>query len=302
MVALVTMIVGTPLRHWVDRASLRFKLRTEYEYEERKKLRVLIGSYRGQMLEVAERLDHRFWNLYKNHQAGWHNVKGNYSNVSGNYYYTSWLYRFGALIAVARKFEREAVFIDSRYAIRSDLTFVKFLKGFFWVFTDVALFDEQGYDPYRAVDHFFSDDLRKFADSLITDKGLLTYEQFQDVVKKGAVPTSIFQFFDGVTRGEQRNRWDRLVCAHLFVLAFLANFGYDMQAPRRRRFKEVASYVENPLCLLYLRRWIPKLGLDDNKAGGWIRALTWRWEFALTRDRLIRSMKTRLFRRQALQT
>ena len=43
--------------------NVRHHLRTEHEYGERKKLRSLIGGYHGRVLEAAESVNHRLWNL-----------------------------------------------------------------------------------------------------------------------------------------------------------------------------------------------------------------------------------------------
>lgn len=60
IVALVTTILGTlfsiSLKSFFDNRSLSYKLKKEYSDEQKKKLRELIGSYQGMVLEAATEL------------------------------------------------------------------------------------------------------------------------------------------------------------------------------------------------------------------------------------------------------
>ncbi|MFC1970776.1 hypothetical protein ACFLV0_02415 [Chloroflexota bacterium] len=51
-------VIGAYIKHFLDKRFLRHRLRTEYEYEERKKLPNLIGLYHGRMLLAAEHRNH----------------------------------------------------------------------------------------------------------------------------------------------------------------------------------------------------------------------------------------------------
>jgi hypothetical protein len=54
---------------------LKYRLRTEYEYEQRKRLRDLIGHYHGGILNAADIFKTRVFNLYLNEERGWLKVK-----------------------------------------------------------------------------------------------------------------------------------------------------------------------------------------------------------------------------------
>src|SRR5271157_5167706 len=111
-------LFGAPLKYWLEKKALRNKLATEYEYEQRKNLRTLIAKYQGRMVETAEALNHRMWNLYRNESKGWLDAHGKYDGAQ--YYFKSWAYRFLNFLAMARLFEKEAIFIDSRIAEKTD--------------------------------------------------------------------------------------------------------------------------------------------------------------------------------------
>src|SRR5271156_290291 len=119
--SVATLTLVAPLRYLLDKRSVRHRLETEYEYEQRKRLRELIGRYRGQMLEVAETFNHRMFNLYANEKQGWLTY-----DKKPRYYFLSMVFRFLSLCSLARRFQAEAVFIDPRIADKTDLEFLKY--------------------------------------------------------------------------------------------------------------------------------------------------------------------------------
>jgi len=268
LITLVHSLFGAPLKYWLEKKSLRNRLATEYEYAQRKDLRELIGRYQGRMLEAAETLNNRLWNLYTNQEKGWLDAQGNYKDCG--YYLPSFVYRFLNLYALARRFESEAILIDSRIADEKDLDFVKFVKAFAWAVCDVALFDQIDYDTMFATDHFFRDRLREICDSCMGEKGFLGHEELRSVLLNDSDFDDVFRYFDGLKRNESRLRWDRLVVMHLLLLAFVNSFGYDMQKSTSQQFINVARQTVNPQVLRNLRSWLPKLGLQQNKSANLI--------------------------------
>lgn len=255
-------LLGAPLKYWLEKRALRNRLSTEYEYSQRKNLRELIGRYQGRMLEAAETLSHRMWNLYANQDKGWLDVHGKYEI---SYYHSSFVYRFLGFYALARAFEYEAVLIDSRIAEQKDLDFVKFVKALAWAICDVALFENIDYDTKYATDHFFRDRLREICDSCMDGGKFLGHEELRSVLVSTANYDVVLRFFDGLKKGEPRLRWDRLVAVHLLLLAFINSFGYDMQASTPEQFIDVAREANRAQVLKNLVSWVPKLGLQQNK-------------------------------------
>lgn len=272
-------LFGAPVKYWLEKKALRNKLATEYEYEQRKNLRALIGKYQGRMLEAAETLNHRMWNLYINQDKGWLDAHGHYEK--SGYYHFSFVYRFLGFFSLARQFESEAVLIDSRIAEKNDLDFVKFVKAFNWAACDVALFDNLNYDANYATDHFFRDQLRETCDSCTRDGIFLDHEELRSALSSTSGFDAVFRFFDGLKRDERRSRWDRLVTIHLLLMAFVNNFGYDMQESTRQQFVEVASQANSVEVLRNLDSWLPRLGLANNRPA---HSITMAIEAVLTRD------------------
>lgn len=269
--AVVSLLTAAGLyfiRFFLAKRSLRYRLKTEYEYAQRKQMRDLIVRYRGRMLEAAEVLNHRLFNLYRNEAQGWLSAGGHYDGELG-YYFTTTAYRFLGLCALARQFQAEAIFVDARIAESSDLDFVKFAKAFEWVATDVSLFEGLDYDAFDATDHFFKDGLRNICDHCLSNGSLLGLDEFSKCIRgggEGARFLPALQFFDGLSSGEARLRWDRVVAFHLLVMAFINEFGYDMQRSTRSQFLEVARRIRHPHVRRNLRGWLPRLGLGGQRA------------------------------------
>jgi hypothetical protein len=267
--ALVTALASAPLRYLVDSRLLRAKAKTDFEYEERSKLRAEVGAYHGRLLEAAITLNYRLFNLGKWWKKGWLHVHGDYARplTEGDYYFPTTVYRFMAFMSLANRFERAAIFIDSRFAEDNDQLFVFYIKALRWVLTDVALFDGLAYDMSKPTDHFFTDQFRRMCASFLTDDGdtldLRSVEQ-QLLAEEHELGT-VLAFFDGMEPGPLR--WDRLMAFQLLLMGFINTFGYEMQRSDRDRFDRVAGQIQRPQVAANMQRWLPKLGLGADSVG-----------------------------------
>jgi len=262
---LLTGFVGPVVKHYFDKWSLEHKLETEHEYEERKKLRRLVGSYHGRAIELAERLNHRLWNLQKNESKEWLDVNGDYSNPRGDYYFSSTVYRFSSFISVLREFQKDAIYIDTRIAKNDDILFLKYAKAIEWSITDTVLFKNIDYDEYYSTDHIFRGYLHIVCDTLTKDKKPVSRTEFNNILseKKDIEKLSEWlQLFDGLKKKEERPRWDRIVIFHLLLMSFLNTFGYDVQKSDKNQFYKIASSVQNVSTLEVLTEWLERLGLS----------------------------------------
>lgn len=270
VVAFLTAVATSPLTFLVQRALLRQKAKTDYEFEQRRELRSLIGRYHGRMLEAAGSFQHRLFNLYVNVGEGWLNVKGDYRPEQ--FYFFSTVYRFMALHRLAAGFEREAIFIDSRIAEPADRCFLYYAKALRWAMTDVAVFRGLDYDRSVSADHFFGDQLRHMSASIWLDgEAQFDFAQFEDAVASIRDLVAAMEFFDGVSPNEGRLRWDRLVGFHLLLAGFINAYGYPMQRLERDSFDAIAAQLRHPEVASNLRDWLPRLGLSRQREARLIR-------------------------------
>jgi len=124
---LVSVIVSAAVSYYFRKREARHKLAVEYEYEQRKKLRDIIGRYHGRLLQACNSLNYRFWNLYANADAKWLGAEGGHANPG--YYLLSFVHRFLAVFSFIRQFENEATYIDTRIAEKKDFIFLNYLEA-----------------------------------------------------------------------------------------------------------------------------------------------------------------------------
>jgi hypothetical protein len=264
LTALATQLASAPLRLLVDTRLLRVKAKTEYEYEQRKELRRKIGEYHGRLVEAASSFNYRLTNLQANYAKGWLNVGGVYNVPSTEgYYFPTMVYRFMLLAGLANKFEREAIFIDSRIAERKDQLFLYYVKALRWCMTDVALFNGLEYDISTPTDHFFTDHLRHMCRTLVDDDTELDLARFDQILLGEHELDTVLRYFDGLAPGQLR--WDRLFAYELLLLAFLNNFGYDLHRSADEWFERTAGQIKHRRVAKNLRAWLPKLGLGKDR-------------------------------------
>lgn len=263
--AFLTTILSTPVRYFLDKRALQHKLRTEYEYEQRRELRELIGRYHGRLVDAADSWHNRMENIYKHESEGRLDVHGAYERP--DYYFTTTVYRFLAFSSLARAFEGESFFIDARIAEKNDLDFVRFVRAFRWLMTDLGLIEGLEYEPWLARDHFLTDRFRVVCDSCIVDGKPMSLTELEQRAGKDADLQPALEFFDGLRADEDRLRWDRLVALHLAVMAFLNLVGYDMQRSSDEDFARVAGQFRNPEVRRNLAAAVERLGLSANDEG-----------------------------------
>ncbi len=259
---MVSALVSTGVSYWFKRRETRDTAEVEYEYQQRKKLRELIGRHHGRLLNAANSMNYRLWNLYENHQKGWLSTNGDFAKTG--YYFRSSVYRFLNVGAMVRQLEAEAVLLDTRIARRSDFIFLNYASALHWVMTDAALTEGLPYDSVHQTDHFFSDLFRQYCDGCLRDGSFIGIEEFSKLLDGDSGLDDVLHYFDGLTRDETRLRWDRLVAFHLLILAFINSFGYKRQYTGQQQFVDAAKQIRNLRVLENLIIWLPRHDLRND--------------------------------------
>jgi hypothetical protein len=253
---------------WLARRAQREDLATQYRHDERKELQALIARYHGGLLEHATGWNYRMFNLFGRAGNRWLERNGEYRDES-HYYFHSSAYRFLALLTLAQQFESEQIFIDARYVEERELDFVKFVKAFHWVMSDVALYRGIAYDEEAGPDHFMSDRLRAICEAFAEEQRAPSFRQFEARVLRPGVHEPeldlVFQFFDGLSPNKHPLRWDRLICLHLLATAFVTTFGYDWQRPKARHITTALGQIQRKQVFENFVDWLPRLGLDQQE-------------------------------------
>ena len=165
----------------------------------------------------------------------------------------------------AKCFEDQEIYIDSRNADPRDQLFVYFTRSFFWVLSDIALYEGINYDYTVNRDHFYADDLKAICNACDSDGVFPEFDAFCAVTLKEPRLLEVLNHFDGISKNENRHRWNRMVCFHLLVMSFLNSFGNKAQTASDATFTNVCENIQNPEVVANLLKWIDKLGLGDFK-------------------------------------
>ena len=216
---LVTLFLTSIIKKLFDKNFLVFKLETEHRYEERKKVKDVLSKNKVHLLNACEKLNHRLFNLTKNHDKKWHYVAGNYK--TRGYYFSSSIYRIAHVYARIEIIERELILLDTTIATKEDLDFVKYLRVFREVLSDLFLMKGiDGYDDGGETDHLMRGSVDSMARALIKDDGTICDADEFVESKNVYLPKlkSICSFFDSISPEEKRYRWDRLQTLHLSLI------------------------------------------------------------------------------------
>ena len=255
--SIVAAIVSTAIGFVFRLTEFRHRLEAEYRYEQRKKLRDLVAKYQGRLLNAGNSLNYRMWNLYTNQEQGWLNVDGRPTRE--NYYYLSFAHRFLNFCALLREFENEALVIDSRIATSTDLKISNLVSALRWSLTDVELFNGLTYDPSSARDHFYSDELRLICDRHRSKEGgAPDFEDFCTSAISQSEPKTALVFFDGLSRQEERYRWDRLVSFHLLLIGLLNLIGHPVHKTSQAKITKIVSQIKHRIVFNNLLSWLPR--------------------------------------------
>ena len=265
----------------------RDNLYATYRLEQKRKLRKIIGTYSARMLEAANDWDRRMHQLYPPKGTDHMAVPEGQLHAHDQYLYLSVVFRFLSLLGIARKFESEAFYVDSRIARSKDLDFLRYAKSLLWVMTDSNLTPDDGM-PGR--DHFRSDEFRPLLDVCYRrdgdvlpenepKKGELVFDwgRFRVLLDKSEKDYSpedgaseldqdtiveinqVLYFFDGIRPNEydgdlkKRRRWERIICLHLLTICFIGAFGYSWQKKAKdineKRAEAIYALVKEALAM-----------------------------------------------------
>jgi hypothetical protein len=270
ILTLFATFILTPLgQYLIGKRQLQYRLKTEHEYEQRKQLANTINRYRGLILNYADVMKTRIFNLYGNEGRGWLKVKekkgwfgsdGKDYQATG-YYFRTTVYRFLAVTTSIQRFEDEALYIDPKIAEREHFDFVYGLKLLQKAATDISLFEGTGYDDFESTDHIFSDTLRMIADSCWGQERFLTREEFKPLMGQDEDLDPVLEFFDDLKADEDRLRWDRLVVFHLFLIAFINTFGYGFQRTEEDDLTSVVGRIRHDKVYENLAGWLQEYKL-----------------------------------------
>ena len=122
------------------------------------------------------------------------------------------------------------IYLDTTLSSKEDVYFIKYLKIFPQIMSDLFLFKGFKYDHNKSQDHFFRNDFEDIISSLIQGDNVVNYsDYFECLINSEKQYERLCTFIDGLSPDENRLRYDRLQLLHLTIISFLNKYGYDFQ-------------------------------------------------------------------------
>lgn len=261
---IVAGMVSGGISYFFRSKEMRKSAQIDYEYEQKKQLYALIGKYNGRLIGASARFSSRMWNLYENDEEDWIKVSGDFDRTG--YYFESSVFRFMELSCLLRQIEKEAILLDIRIADKRDFLFLNYVSAMQRQMSDATIIKTQGKSTSKQSDHFFSDMMRKYCDICLEKGEFPAFEEFQKLISNDSKIYGVLEFFDGISKNENRTRWDRLVCLHLIVLTFLNSFGYKRDKTSQSGIHDCVKEFKYSETKTYLAGCLSHFDLSNDKS------------------------------------
>lgn len=235
---LVLFIIGGVAKFIYDRYSLNYKMKREYNFQQRKKIKENLSQTKTPLIKAAEELNYRLWNLSRFIDSRWHNVEESKWKEDKRYYLRSTVYRFLMFLYWTLKAENSIYCFDLTMADRKDQTYLKYIKTLKHFFCESSLLKSLGYSGSHDTNHFYKDDLIKYVSYLEKDGQPISYLEFDkkfcenyDGIKK------VIQYIVNIENQSNNFNYNTIKAFHLFLLQFLNRFGLDYHKTSKRKMK-----------------------------------------------------------------
>jgi hypothetical protein len=248
LIPVLTFIFGWITKIIYERYTLNFKLKKEFEFEQKKKLKEEIAQNKMRLLNSAEELNHRLWNFSQHVGENWHRVSANDWNTTEQYYLKSFVYRFLKFLYWNIQTEKDTISIDTTIAEKDDILFLKYIKTFKDIFTDVDLLAELNYDKAHNTNHFFKNNLADYC-ILVTQGGeILSFENFKEIMDREYQSLEkVINYFSTIQDSDDDKNLNVLRVCHLLIIQFLNTFGHDYQKTDEEKIKKITELYKPKL-------------------------------------------------------
>lgn len=257
--SIITFIISFIIKPRIEQKSHQSKVEIEHEYEQRKKIKEVLSTYKTHVINAADSLKGRLNNLSHHYNEQWLSANGDYSNEN-DYYFQTTVYRILNFYAWSEIIEKKLIYLDTTIATESDLNFIKYLKAMKMTLQRGNLVKGIQEESKQEKDIIFRDTLDEMSFWMIKEDSVLSYTDFKNGIDQNISKyKNLCQFLDNISPEEDRRRWDRLYCLHLLLVAFLNTYGYDFQnqnnAKTEKQITRIRKYDIFPNLITYLEKY-----------------------------------------------
>jgi len=262
IITITTTIVTLGLKWFFDNRTVKDKLEIEFKNSQKIKIKKNISTHKAMIIKIAESLNNRIENFSINHNKNWLRADNDFKETA--YYLDSFVYRILSFFANIELLDRKLNYLDTTISDKDDLTIIKFIRLFYDIVSDGDLFEGVKYDFTNQVDHIFKDNLKNAINTIIKSGEVMSYDEFKKAKENNIEPFKIvYRFLEGMNLPENRLRVERIKVLQLALIAFLNKFGYDFQATKMSKIKEIENNFQGFKLIKGFKLLIEKYKLTD---------------------------------------
>jgi len=234
---ILIFILGGLTKSIYERYSLNQKMKREYNFEQRKKIKEILSQSKTHLIKSAEELNYRFWNLSNNIDKEWHIIEQSKWNSTGHYYLKSTAYRLLTFFYWTLKAEDSIYSFDLKQADKEDALYLKYVKTLKHFFCESELLSELGYNGDNCNHHFYKDNLPKFSSYISDGNGVIDYKTFEEKMENDCSEIqSLLAYIVDIKNDANNLNYNTVKAFHLFLILFLNKYGLDYHYTKRKKF------------------------------------------------------------------
>jgi len=252
IIPVFTFAVGWIAKVIYERYTLKYKLKVEYTFEQKKKLKEEIAKNKTALLNATEELNHRLWNFSQHISTKKYSVSQSEWFTEEQYYLNSFIYRFLKVLDLTIKTEKDTISIDSttdsKIADENDILFLKYIKTFKDIFTDKDLIRKL--PTQGKTTHFYKNNLFGYANYIRSNGVVLSFEEFEAVLKNNYLDLEkVITYFTKIENNNKDCSLNVLKCFHLLAINFLNKYGHDYQVTKDDKIKKITDKYKGEITI-----------------------------------------------------
>ena len=237
---IVVLLLSWLWKLFYDRHSLSQKLKLEYTFEQQKSIKKEISKSKTPLLQAAEDLNYRLWNLLYHKDKNWLVRTQKEWTMEQHHYIRSFAYKWISLVSWILKAEKSVGGYDATLSPKEDLLYLKYVKAMKFCLCDRLLIQNLGYISTDTSNHFYIDDLGKFANFVEKESEVIAFHEFGQKLQENLKPVEkVFQFFSQTEDKPNNRSMNMLRALHLIILNFLNEFGHEYQTTDKQKISKL---------------------------------------------------------------
>ena len=200
------------------------------------------------LIKASEELNYRLWNLANHIDEKWHNIDEKEWKDVKRYYLRSFVYRLLSFFFWILKAEKSIYSFDLSKADNRDKLYLKYIKTLKHFFCERELLEELGYTAGMSSNHFYKDDLIKYASYVEKDESCITFLEFEKKFHQDYKEIKkVVEYITMIKSSPNNLNYNLLKAFHPFLIMFLNKYGLDYHFTSKNKIRKLLKDNYNDL-------------------------------------------------------